>query len=536
MNLRLAAAIAICLVCAFFCAPPARATSYVPMTDEALADQAPVAVIVTMGRPEPASWDGWPSTEYTARVEKVLKGHVSTREITVRVPGGMGPDGIGLRIWGAPRFADDERALLFLAPRADGTYAISQLMLGAFHEARSGEQRFAVRDLAEARAVVPRGWQAPAETLRDFDLFASWVEARSRPLSGRRVRTDYVVRADPRLLRNLTDRFTFLPAADGFPIRWFVFDSGGSNTFRALESGQPGLAGGGFTEFQTALAAWNADPATNISYLYGGTTTDPSGPNRIVFDQDLGSPFSCTSGGVLAVGGPSFVSALTVYHGISYHAAGSGRIVTNAGIACYFQNNASPSRAAEELFGHELGHTLGLNHSCGDTAAGSCSGRPSQDVALMRAFIHNDGRGALLSVDDRTGIAVLYTPAGASAAANFFTVSPCRLLDTRSSGGPLAAGQTRTLSILGLCGIPDTATSIVGNVTAVAPTGGGSLALAAAQDGLTNTSSVSFNVGNTRASQALIGLSGTGTRAFTIRSGMASGSVDVIVDVSGYFQ
>jgi hypothetical protein len=345
-----------------------------------------------------------------------------------------------------------------------------------------------------------------------------------------------VVRADPRLLRNLTDRFTFLPAADGFPIRWFVFDSGGSNTFRALESGQPGLAGGGFTEFQTALAAWNADPATNISYLYGGTTTDPSGPNRIVFDQDLGSPFSCTSGGVLAVGGPSFVSALTVYHGISYHAAGSGRIVTNAGIACYFQNNASPSRAAEELFGHELGHTLGLNHSCGDTAAGSCSGRPSQDVALMRAFIHNDGRGALLSVDDRTGIAVLYTPAGASAAANFFTVSPCRLLDTRSSGGPLAAGQTRTLSILGLCGIPDTATSIVGNVTAVAPTGGGSLALAAAQDGLTNTSSVSFNVGNTRASQALIGLSGTGTRAFTIRSGMASGSVDVIVDVSGYFQ
>jgi hypothetical protein len=156
----------------------------------------------------------------------------------------------------------------------------------------------------------------------------------------------------------------------------------------------------------------------------------------------------------------------------------------------------------------------------------------------MRAFIHNDGRGAQLNVDDRTGIAVLYTPAAASAATNFFTVSPCRLLDTRNSGGggPLSVGQTRTLSVLGLCGIPSTAVSIVGNVTAVSPTGGGSLTLAPASAGVTNTSSVSFNAGNTRASQALIGLSGTGSRAFTIRSGIASGSVDVIVDVTGYFQ
>jgi hypothetical protein len=34
----------------------------------------------------------------------------------------------------------------------------------------------------------------------------------------------------------------------------------------------------------------------------------------------------------------------------------------------------------------------------------------------------------------------------------------------------------------------------------------------------------------------LIGLSGTGSRAFTIRNGLTSGVVDVIVDVTGYFQ
>jgi hypothetical protein len=156
----------------------------------------------------------------------------------------------------------------------------------------------------------------------------------------------------------------------------------------------------------------------------------------------------------------------------------------------------------------------------------------------MRAVIHNDGRGAQLGIDDRTAIAVSYTPAGASPAANFFTVTPCRLLDTRSStgGGPLSVNQTKTQSVLGLCGIPGTATSIVGNVTAVTPSGTGSLTLAPASAGVTGTSSVSFNAGNTRASQALIGLSGAGSRAFTIRNGLTSGTVDVIVDVTGYFQ
>ena len=541
MRLRLVV-VSLCVLSAFFPGRPAGATSYVPMTDEALAAQAPVAVVVKIVEISGAgtsSQEGRPATKYTARVERVLKGSLDAREIVVRVPGGIGPDGIGLRIWGAPRFAAGERALLFLVPQADGAYVISQLMLGAFHEARSGEQRFAVRDLSEARAVVPRGWKVPAaEPLRDFDLFASWVAARSQ---GHGLRAGYAVQADPRLLHTLTAPFTFLAAGDGFPIRWFMFDSAGSVSFLAHQNGQPGLTGGGFTEFQAALAAWTADAGTNISYTYGGTTTVTNGLttldslNTIVFDQNLGSPFSCSSGGVLAQGGPWFGS-LTTYHGQSYHAAVNADVVTNSGISCFFTGNLNASKAAEELFGHELGHTLGLNHSCGDGPSGSCTGRPDQDAALMRAFIHNDNRGAQLNVDDRTGIAVLYTPATASAATKFFTVSPCRLLDTRSNGGPLSVGQTRTLSVLGLCGIPSTAISIVGNVTAVSPTGGGTLTLAPASAGVTNTSSVSFNAGNTRASQALIGLSGTGSRAFTIRSGLAAGGVDVIVDVTGYFQ
>jgi hypothetical protein len=530
--------VAIPLLLTALCLPDLRAaaTSYVPMTDEALVAQAPVAVVVEIGSAGSSSQNGRPTTEYAARVDRVLKGDLTAREITVRVPGGVGPDGIGLRIWGAPRFTEGERALLFLVPQADGVYVISQLMLGAFHEARAGGRRFAVRDLSEAQPVVPRGWKTPAtERLRDFDRFAAWVEARAH---GRMVLTDYTVPADPALLHHLAAPFTFLRAGDGFSGRWFDFDSGGSVVFLAHQNGQPGLAGGGFAEFQAALAAWTADAGTNISYTYGGTTANTTDPNTIAFDQDLGSPFSCTSGGVLGRGYSTYTVAVTPYHGQSYHTYLNSHIDTNLGIACYFQNNASPSKAAEELFAHELGHTLGLGHSCGDAASGPCTGRPDQDAAQMRAVIHNDGRGAQFGVDDRTGIAVLYSPAGVSPAAKFFTVTPCRLLDTRSSdgGGALSVNQTKTLSVLGLCGIPGTATSIVGNLTAVSPTGSGSLTLVPANAGVTGTSSVSFNVGNTRASQALVGLSGVGSRAFTIRNGLTSGTVDVIVDVTGYFQ
>jgi hypothetical protein len=531
------------LLATTLCLPglPAAATSYVPMTDEALVAQAPLALvvkIVKIGGAGSSSREGGPATDYTARVERVLKGDLTAREITVRVPGGIGPDGIGLRIWGAPVFVAGERALLFLVPQADRSYVISQLMLGAFHQVyfkgRSGGQRFAVRDLSEAQPVVPRGWKVPAEPLRDFDRFAAWV---SRPH-----RIDYLVQADPRLLHTLTAPFTLATGGDLVPLRWFVFDSAGSASFLFHQNGQPGLAGGGLAEFQAALAAWTADAGTSIACTYGGTTTNTNGlntldgVNTILFEQNLNAPYSCGQGGVLAQGKAWFSTSLTAYHGQSYHAIVEGDIAMNAGISCFFTGNPNAGKAAEEIFGHELGHTLGLGHSC--ETVGSCSGQPDLDAALMRSMTHNDGRGAQLNVDDRTAIAVLYTPAAASPAANFFTVTPCRLLDTRSStgGGPLSVNQTKTLSVLGLCGIPSTATSIVGNITAVSPTGAGTLTLAPASAGVTGTSSVSFNPGNTRASQALIGLSGVGSRAFTIRNGLMSGTVDVIVDVTGYFQ
>ena len=174
-------------------------------------------------------------------------------------------------------------------------------------------------------------------------------------------------------------------------------------------AGQPGLGlDATVAAFQTALNAWTADPGTNINYVYrrhdpGRATACPAPTrvNTILFDdpfrddpdEAVEGTFDCGSGGVIAMGGPFYYYPETkAYKGQRYHEAAEADIVTNDGTECLFANNPS---AAEEVFTHELGHTLGLDHS-------------KDRNAVMYAFVHNDGRGSRLEDDDRAAVAQLY--------------------------------------------------------------------------------------------------------------------------------
>ena len=96
---------------------------------------------------------------------------------------------------------------------------------------------------------------------------------------------------------------------------------------------------------------------------------------------------------MIAMGGPFYYYPETkVFKGQRYHEAVEADIVTNDGTQCLFQNNPS---AAEEVFTHELGHTLGLDHS-------------KDRNAVMYPYVHDDGRGSRLEADDRAAIAQVY--------------------------------------------------------------------------------------------------------------------------------
>lgn len=122
------------------------------------------------------------------------------------------------------------------------------------------------------------------------------------------------------------------------------------------------------------------------------------------------------------------------------------------------------------------------------------------------------------------------------ALSDFYTVSPCRVVDTRNANGPaLSASQVRTFTIAGSCGIPAGATSIVVNVTSIDSTVAGSLQLFPGNAFPLGTSVVSFAAGETRASNAILMLSTDGAGTLGVQNN-AAGTAHLVLDVTGYMQ
>jgi Subtilase family len=123
----------------------------------------------------------------------------------------------------------------------------------------------------------------------------------------------------------------------------------------------------------------------------------------------------------------------------------------------------------------------------------------------------------------------------------FFSVAPCRLVDTRDPtgalGGPaLQSGAPRVFALAGpKCGVPATATALSVNVTVAGAAAAGNLLLFPAGISAPVASTISFSAGQTRANNSVVKVGSGATGSITVQN-YSAGTVHFILDVNGYFQ
>lgn len=122
----------------------------------------------------------------------------------------------------------------------------------------------------------------------------------------------------------------------------------------------------------------------------------------------------------------------------------------------------------------------------------------------------------------------------------FYTLAPCRLLDTRGiagpSGGPsLMALGSRTIAPLGRCGIPESARALAVNFTVIPAASGSLKAFPADLASEPSATVIAFTAGRVRANNGFlrVGEDASGSVRLTNTS---NGTLDLIIDVVGFFR
>jgi hypothetical protein len=398
----------------------ACAASYVMMRDQDLSEQAQGVLKARVIDAKSANGE----TAYTLDNVKHLRPYsltsMSNQTETLVLPGGYtstpGPlvERAFVSVPGMSELAPYEEVLVFYHRRKDGAILPTQLQLGLFRRVELDANRNAyVRDISPSDPVLIDGLDLSAPREADlFEAFAAQSQTTSAYLKPEwRFEAINQTRIRPRFTQII---FT----ENNSPFRWFEFGAGTTVTWFLVPSNAASPTGT-VAQTQSALASWTNDAGSTILYSYSGTTpSDPgnnsaNGVNAVIQDDpegDIAGSFNCASGGTLAVGGSFAFLTSTLFGGRPYNTSAEGFVITQDGAACFFNN--FNGNAGRQVMAHELGHTLGFGHSCGDALSPACSSSTVLNDALMRAIAHSDSRDGSLRQDDQIGAAAVYPGTG----------------------------------------------------------------------------------------------------------------------------
>jgi len=401
----------------------ANATTIVMPSDEQLVTKAPVIVTGTVVSSSPVDRGQKIWTETIVRLSGVLKGNVGGETVTVREVGGVIGERI-TKIFGAPEYHAGESVLLFLTPTPRGDYQTVDLYVGKMtgEKTMSGTPLWVRHDETGDVALVDADFR-PIHARNVQRQAASFERFVADRVAGRKAQSNYGIenpvlapRAAPHDARNglaVSDNFTLISEPTIY--RWFTFESGGSARWYSYGT-QPGYSGGGTSEVQTAMSAWDNYSAAKINYVYSGAGSGamgglnaPNGTNEVLFNDplsEIAGSWNPSTGGVVGVGGFNGVSSggswTSPFTADGSHTQGTFHAYNITEGNLVIQDNVQPSQGLSsarlaEIICHEFGHTLGLGHSTDNTA-------------LMYPSV--TGLGPSLRADDQTAARWLY-PNGA---------------------------------------------------------------------------------------------------------------------------
>ncbi len=331
-------------------------------------------------------------TPYTVTTFKLLRqvaGEAVSHSFEVREAGGAVGE-IGMAVSGAPVFERGGRYLLFLDPGWGGGWQTKMLAYGVLRE-----ENGVLRPIPEAAdlQLIPRPGIEPVGTYKADALFQHLAGSGATPWQGEGVSLGKaaVQEEDTSNASSLAitgDAFTSPPlcryvqrTSDGIPLRWFGFETGASAPLWHTTPGQVGIADGGVSAVQDAIAAWNNHTASVINLNYAGSrartaTCDPEDGalarnDEVIFNDPCGQipDLSACTGtppphwsspccGQVAVYGTFFnpLAPTQPYDGIQWYPATNISIVVNNGSQCLGATDF------KEMMTHFVGHGVAFNH------------------------------------------------------------------------------------------------------------------------------------------------------------------------------
>jgi uncharacterized repeat protein (TIGR03803 family) len=171
-----------------------------------------------------------------------------------------------------------------------------------------------------------------------------------------------------------------------------------------------------------------------------------------------------------------------------------------------------------------------------DGATGDITGTPTATGSFSFDITATDNDACIGTTSYTVNVNV------AGQVVRFYTIAPCRLIDTRRAagtyGGPAlqGSGAQRSFPLDGQCGVPSGAVAISANVTVVGATGGADLRIFSTGTPTPTVSSINFNAGQTRANNAILPMVGTPIGSITVQCDIPNGTTNMLLDVNGYFQ